>query len=171
MPVHWTVSHPQRLVVAVAKDQVTVADIEQYFAGVTADGAMAYRKIFEITHTPMALSEENLKALGQRVMFYAQHGQIGPAGDRREPPTRASPRPRPSPRRRRPAGRSRSSASCMPRGNGWTPSDARGRSPRAEFHFVIPRAVVSRLAHCRERASHGALYSAALAHLRGSHRP
>jgi len=78
MPVHWTVSHPQRLVVAVAKDQVTVADIEQYFAGVTADGAMAYRKIFEITHTPMALSEENLKALGQRVVFYAQHGQIGP---------------------------------------------------------------------------------------------
>ena len=40
--------------------------------------AMAYGKIFEITQTPMALSEDNLKALGQRVMFYAQHGQIGP---------------------------------------------------------------------------------------------
>ena len=78
MPVHWTVSHPQRLVVAVTKDEVTVADIEQYFAGVTADGAMAYRKIFEITHTPMALSDDSLRALGQRVMFYAQHGQIGP---------------------------------------------------------------------------------------------
>jgi hypothetical protein len=78
MPVHWTVSHPQRLVVAVAKDEVTVADIEQYFAGVTAEGGMSYRKIFEITHTPNALSEENLKALGQRVMFYAQHGQVGP---------------------------------------------------------------------------------------------
>jgi len=78
MPVHWTVSHPQRLVVAVTKDEVTVADFEQYFAGVTADGAMAYRKIFEITHTPNALSDENLKALGQRVVFYAQHGQIGP---------------------------------------------------------------------------------------------
>src|SRR5262245_22141194 len=78
MPVHWTVSHPQKLVVAVAKDAVTVADIEQYFAGVTADGAMGYRMIFEITHTPMALTEENLKALGQRVVFYAQHGQIGP---------------------------------------------------------------------------------------------
>lgn len=78
MPVHWTISHPQRLVVAVAKDPVTVADIEQYFAGVTADGGMAYRKIFEITQTPLAISEDNLKALGQRVMFYAQHGQIGP---------------------------------------------------------------------------------------------
>jgi hypothetical protein len=78
MPVHWTISHTQRLVVAVAKDPVTVADIEQYFAGVTADGGMAYRKIFEITETPLAISEDNLQALGQRVMFYAQHGQIGP---------------------------------------------------------------------------------------------
>ena len=78
MPVQWTISHPQRLVVAVAKEPVTVADIEQYFAGVTADGGMAYAKIFEITASPMALSEENLRALGQRVMFYAQHGQVGP---------------------------------------------------------------------------------------------
>ena len=78
MPVHWTISHPTRLVVAVAKDDVKVEDIEQYFAGVTAGGAMSYRKIFEITHTPMALSDENLRALGQRVVFYAQHGQIGP---------------------------------------------------------------------------------------------
>ena len=78
MPVHWTISHHQRLVVAVAKDPVTAADIEQYFAGVTAEGGMAYAKIFEITQTPMAISEENLRALGQRVMFYAQHGQVGP---------------------------------------------------------------------------------------------
>ena len=78
MPVHWTVSHPSRLVVAVAKESVSVSDIEQYFAGVTAEGAMSYRKIFEITHTPSALNEENLKSLGQRVIYYAQHGQVGP---------------------------------------------------------------------------------------------
>ena len=78
MPVHWTISHANRLVVAVAKDEVTVSDIETYFAAITADGAMAYRKIFEVTHTPMALSEENLKALGERIVLYAQHGQIGP---------------------------------------------------------------------------------------------
>ena len=28
MPVHWTISHPARLVIAVAKDAVNVADIE-----------------------------------------------------------------------------------------------------------------------------------------------
>lgn len=78
MPVHWTISHPVRLVIAIAKDEVKVADIEQYFAGVTTEGAMSYRKIFEVTRTPMALSEENLRALGRRIMLYAQHGQVGP---------------------------------------------------------------------------------------------
>jgi hypothetical protein len=78
MPVHWTISHSSRLVVAVAKDDVKIEDIEQYFAGVTAEGAMAYRKIFEITANPMALSDQQLQALGQRIMLYAQHGQVGP---------------------------------------------------------------------------------------------
>lgn len=88
MPVHWTISHPSRLVMAVTKGCVSVSDIEKYFAGVTAEGAMAYAKIFEITHTPDALSpdalspdalsNESLSALGQRVVFYAQNGQVGP---------------------------------------------------------------------------------------------
>jgi len=78
MPVHWTISHSNRLVVAIAKDEVVARDIEQYFAGVTAEGGMSYRKIFEITHTPMALSEENLRALGARMIYYAEHGQVGP---------------------------------------------------------------------------------------------
>jgi len=78
MPVHWTVFHPARLVVAATEGDVTPADIEKYFAGVTADGAMAYAKIFEITRTPRTLGEESLKALGERVIYYARHGQIGP---------------------------------------------------------------------------------------------
>ena len=78
MPVQWTVSHPNRLVVAVAEGRVAPADIERYFAGITANGAMAYRKIFEITGAPAALDEANLKALGERVIYYAQHGQMGP---------------------------------------------------------------------------------------------
>jgi len=78
MPVHWTISHANRLVVAVTKDEVGPADIERYFAGVTAEDAMSYRKIFEITHTPLALNADNLRTLGQRVVDYAQHGQVGP---------------------------------------------------------------------------------------------
>jgi len=119
MPVHWTISHPARLVVAVTKDEVRVEDIEKYFAGVTAEGAMAYRKIFEITATPMALSAENLRALGQRVVLYAEHGQVG-----RWPSSRA--RKRAMPRRssslpRQPLGDPYgSSGNCMPRAVGST---------------------------------------------------
>jgi len=78
MPVHWTISHPSRLVVSVAKDDVKVQHIEQYFTAVTTEGAMAYRKIFEIGAAPLAVSDEDLKRLGQRVVLYAQHGQVGP---------------------------------------------------------------------------------------------
>jgi len=78
VPVHWTISHPARLVIAIAKDEVSVTDIERYFAAITADDAMGYAKIFEITHSPLALSDDSLKSLGQRVMFYARHGQVGP---------------------------------------------------------------------------------------------
>ena len=78
MPVHWTISHPNRLVIAVAKDEVKVEDIEKYFAAVTTEGAMGYRKIFEIGATPMAVTDEGLRILGQRVVLYAQHGQVGP---------------------------------------------------------------------------------------------
>ncbi|SKA30660.1 hypothetical protein SAMN02745126_05004 [Enhydrobacter aerosaccus] len=78
MPVHWTISHPTRLVVAVAKDEVSIQDIEQYFAGVTAGGAMSYRKIFEIAATARGLDPAGLEKLGARLLYYAQHGQVGP---------------------------------------------------------------------------------------------
>src|SRR5919106_937000 len=80
MPVHWTISHPARLVMAVAKDEVSVADFEKYFAGVTAEGAMSYRKIFEITHAPTALTEESG---GARLL-----GAGGVGGARRRPARR-----------------------------------------------------------------------------------
>lgn len=78
MPVHWTISHPARLVVAVAKDEVGPNDIEQYFAGITADGAMSYRKIFEINPSARGLKEGNARMLGERLLYYTQNGQVGP---------------------------------------------------------------------------------------------
>lgn len=78
MPVPWTISQTERLVVAVAGDKVTVSDIERHFVGVTADGAMRYRKIFEIAHIPQPLSDEDLRALGPRMALHARHGQVGP---------------------------------------------------------------------------------------------
>ena len=45
----WTVSHPTRLVIAVAKDELLLQDIEDYLDGIVAAGALSYRKIFDTT--------------------------------------------------------------------------------------------------------------------------
>ncbi len=39
MPAQWTISHADRLVVAIARQPATVADIEHHFVGVAAAAA------------------------------------------------------------------------------------------------------------------------------------
>jgi hypothetical protein len=78
MPLQWTVSHPTRLVIAVAKDDLHLKDIEDYLDGVVAVGALPYRKIFDTTGAVGSLSEDDLMALGARIRAYISIGQIGP---------------------------------------------------------------------------------------------
>ena len=78
MPVQWTVSHPTRLVIAVAKDELLLQDIEDYLEGIVAAGALSYRKIFDTTGAVGSLSEDDLMALGARIRAYIAIGSIGP---------------------------------------------------------------------------------------------
>jgi hypothetical protein len=78
MPVQWTVSHPTRLVIAVAKDELLLQDIEDYLEGIVAAGALSYRKIFDTTGAVGSLSEDDLMALGARIRAYIGIGPIGP---------------------------------------------------------------------------------------------
>ena len=78
MPVQWTVSHPTRLVIAVARDDLRLLDIEQYLDGVVTANALAYRKIFDMTQATPNLSDDDLMALGARIRAYIPLGKIGP---------------------------------------------------------------------------------------------
>ena len=78
MPVQWTISHPTRLVIAVAKDNLRLQDIESYLDGVVAAGALSYRKIFDTTGATLKLDEDDLMALGARIRAYIPLGSIGP---------------------------------------------------------------------------------------------
>ena len=71
MPVHWTISHPTRLVVVVAKDGVHLADIEAYLDGVVVNDALPYRKLFDMTNATLHLSDDDMMALGARIRAYA----------------------------------------------------------------------------------------------------
>ena len=78
MPVQWTVSHPTRLVIAVAKDELRLQDIEDYLDSVLAAGVLPYRKIFDTTGATVKLSEDDLMALGARIRAYIPVSRIGP---------------------------------------------------------------------------------------------
>jgi hypothetical protein len=79
MPIHWTLSKPDKLIVAVAEDTVTRADIEGYLDGVMVADVMAYAKIFDLTHaTAIDLPDDDMMALGARIRAYATAGAMGP---------------------------------------------------------------------------------------------
>ena len=78
MPIHWTISKPTTLVVAVCKDTLTRQDIEAYLDAVVIADCLAYRKVFDITKAEPALSDDDMMALGARIRAYATTADMGP---------------------------------------------------------------------------------------------
>jgi hypothetical protein len=78
MPIHWTISKPTQLVVAVCKGTVTRRDIEGYLDAVVVADSLPHRKIFDMTHAEVDLSNEDMMALGARIRAYATTGDMGP---------------------------------------------------------------------------------------------
>ncbi|MPZ35031.1 MAG: hypothetical protein GEV13_29335 [Rhodospirillales bacterium] len=78
MPVTWTISHPTRLVVALAKGEVGLKDIEAYLDAVMVAEALPYRKLFDTTAASIALSDTEMMTLGARIRAYIALGPIGP---------------------------------------------------------------------------------------------
>ncbi|HLG45604.1 MAG TPA: hypothetical protein VKY24_05115 [Reyranella sp.] len=78
MPIHWTISKPNRLVVAVCKDVVTRRDIETYLDAVVVADLLSFRKIFDLTQAEVDLPDDDMMALGARIRAYATTGAIGP---------------------------------------------------------------------------------------------
>ncbi|HEY2613720.1 MAG TPA: hypothetical protein VGI94_23130 [Reyranella sp.] len=64
--------------IAVAKDELRLKDIENYLDEILAAGALPYRKIFDTTGATLKLDEDDLMALGARIRAYIPVGPIGP---------------------------------------------------------------------------------------------
>ncbi|TAJ95628.1 MAG: hypothetical protein EPO10_02855 [Reyranella sp.] len=78
MPVQWTISKPHRLVIAVARDELRLEDVENYLDGVTVANALTFRKIFDMTHAVVMLSDADMMALGARIRAYLKVSKLGP---------------------------------------------------------------------------------------------
>ena len=78
MPIHWTISKPAKLVIAVCKGAVTRKDIENYLDGVVLADGLSHRKIFDLTQAEVDLSNDDMMALAARIRAYATMGDMGP---------------------------------------------------------------------------------------------
>ena len=78
MPLSWTISHPNRLVTAISKNQVSLLDMQAYLDDVVVADAMGYAKLFDLTDGTLALSESEMMELGARIRAYAATGRMGP---------------------------------------------------------------------------------------------
>jgi hypothetical protein len=78
MPITWTVSHPARLVVAVAQGDISAADVLGYVEEIDQAGAMPYRKVFDLTGVVATMPPEDVRLVGMRVVALSGDKPTGP---------------------------------------------------------------------------------------------
>lgn len=77
MPIVWGVDHAARLVSAKARGELGRADLEDYLDGLVAAATLSYRKVLDMAESRLALSRDDMLALGVRIRA---HESLGPMG-------------------------------------------------------------------------------------------
>ncbi len=77
MPIAWGVNHAARLVSAKATGELGRTDIEDYFDGLVAAATLSYRKVLDMAECRLALSGDDMLAIGRRIR---DHEAMGPMG-------------------------------------------------------------------------------------------
>jgi len=79
MPMRWTISHDERLVMVTAEGPLTLLEIEAYFDAVVLAGAQPYAKLLDASDMEARLSDADVMAIGARMSAYVKD-QKWPAG-------------------------------------------------------------------------------------------
>jgi hypothetical protein len=80
MPIYVTVYHLDKMIVGKTDGDVTLADLEGYFAAIVKARALSYSKIFDATRGTSALTREDLGIFRARMTAFVKRGQgrVGP---------------------------------------------------------------------------------------------
>lgn len=78
MPLEWKISHPDRMVEAVARGRFDLEDAERYFDDLMVSGALPYHKLFDASQASSFITGEDMMTLGARMSAYIQLGPLGP---------------------------------------------------------------------------------------------
>jgi len=78
MPIRCTILHAEQFVVAEAKGDIVVQDIETYLDQVVVSEAMPYHKLFDALDAVPRLSDADTMMVGARISAYAAFDPRGP---------------------------------------------------------------------------------------------
>ena len=78
MPLQWTISHPKRLVVAVAKGEVRPRAMVDFLAALDAASARPYAKLIFVEKLVTTFSEDSVVALANLVRKREEESEVGP---------------------------------------------------------------------------------------------
>jgi hypothetical protein len=78
MPLQWSVSHPSRLVLIVAKGEVQAQEMVELLAGLDRDKARPYRKICDISGLESRFPDDQIHALASAVRSREEATEVGP---------------------------------------------------------------------------------------------
>jgi 16S rRNA C1402 (ribose-2'-O) methylase RsmI len=76
MPLSWTISHPQRLVIAVARDAVAPHEFGTYLEAMQPIGG--YRKMFVVSGISTVFDTALMQSVGRAVRDHAAREALGP---------------------------------------------------------------------------------------------
>ena len=77
MPIVWGVNHAARLVSAKATGELGRTDIEDYLDGLAAAATLSYRKVLDMAGSRLALSKDDMSAIGARIRGHEAMGPMG----------------------------------------------------------------------------------------------
>jgi hypothetical protein len=78
MPLQWSVSHPSRLVLIVAKGEVRAQEMVELLAGLDREKARPYRKICDISGLESRFPNDQIHALAAAVRSREEVTEVGP---------------------------------------------------------------------------------------------
>ncbi|HEY4171031.1 MAG TPA: hypothetical protein VGM96_29835 [Reyranella sp.] len=79
MPLKWTISHPQRLVTAVAERYLWIEEVEEFYDAMVVANALSYGRLFDARRLDdQHASDEDFMRLGARMSAYTAEFKFGP---------------------------------------------------------------------------------------------
>jgi hypothetical protein len=76
----WCISHPSRLVIAVAKGELDPQDMMEFVTRIDAANARPYRKMVDVTGVTALFSADKIRRFAQLIRRREDDSEVGPIG-------------------------------------------------------------------------------------------